>query len=297
MRRIFRILALASVYVSYAGIVDRPVVYKPGPGVQINWNHPLTRGLVGFWILNEGGGTVANDLAIYGPGTLTNSPGWSSGAIGTAVTLVRASSQYIQIAHNANVSTNTNSTLSIEVRFRFPAAGASCPSSDCGLISKTSSNKACPFDSFIIPGTPTSTIHFILGNCSATNDQSIATTLINSSASHVFCGTNGTLTTGNIRIYVDGQIVKDVSGGGASVSEGAGFAIRIGNRNDNLTLFDGVIEYARVWNRELTPNEVRDLYIQPYAILTTLERYRYGERLSKPPPPPPSTTKHKVISQ
>lgn len=35
---------------------------KPPVGSQINWGHPLARGLVGCWLMNEGGGNILNDL-------------------------------------------------------------------------------------------------------------------------------------------------------------------------------------------------------------------------------------------
>src|SRR4051812_48283850 len=36
---------------------------KTQPGTPVNWQHPLTRGLVGAWLLNEGGGTTVRNLA------------------------------------------------------------------------------------------------------------------------------------------------------------------------------------------------------------------------------------------
>jgi hypothetical protein len=36
---------------------------KPPVGSQINFGHPLSKGLVGCWLMNEGGGPTANDLS------------------------------------------------------------------------------------------------------------------------------------------------------------------------------------------------------------------------------------------
>lgn len=65
---------------------------KPPPGAQIDWTHPLSRGLVGCWLFNEGAGIRANDLSPYGNhGTLTNfgagsaTSGWTGGKFGTAL--------------------------------------------------------------------------------------------------------------------------------------------------------------------------------------------------------------------
>ena len=63
---------------------------KPPVGSQINWGHPLARGLVGCWLLNEGAGRKAYDLSEYrNHGTLTSmaipptpNSGWNPGRTG-----------------------------------------------------------------------------------------------------------------------------------------------------------------------------------------------------------------------
>jgi len=48
------------------------LTYRPLPGARLNMAHPLTKGLVGMWLLNEGG-YRAMDLSPYGNhGVLTN---------------------------------------------------------------------------------------------------------------------------------------------------------------------------------------------------------------------------------
>ena len=63
---------------------------KPPVGSQINWGHPLARGLVGCWLFNEGAGGKAHDLSGRGNhGALTNfafpstpTSGWNPGRTG-----------------------------------------------------------------------------------------------------------------------------------------------------------------------------------------------------------------------
>jgi len=46
---------------------------KPLPGIMLDPLHPLSKGLVGFWLFNEGSGDLAYDISGYGnPGTLKN---------------------------------------------------------------------------------------------------------------------------------------------------------------------------------------------------------------------------------
>ena len=50
---------------------------KPPPGAQIDWGHPLARGLVGCWLFHEGAGSsLANLCGDYGRATPTGGIAW-----------------------------------------------------------------------------------------------------------------------------------------------------------------------------------------------------------------------------
>ena len=70
---------------------------KPVLGSQIQVGHPLSTGLVGCWLMNEGSGSRVNDLS-GNNNNLTgyNSPAWSPGNSEHSVLLVDASSQYFE---------------------------------------------------------------------------------------------------------------------------------------------------------------------------------------------------------
>lgn len=61
---------------------------KPRAGVKLNHAHPLSRGLVGYWVLNEGSGTIVYDISGSGQhGTLTgfsfsSTSGWTGSPMG-----------------------------------------------------------------------------------------------------------------------------------------------------------------------------------------------------------------------
>jgi hypothetical protein len=73
---------------------------KPFRGLQLNKVHPLARGLVGCWLMNEGGGNIiydfVNRLNITGAGT-TGLPTWTAGNHGAALNYISANSQYHQV--------------------------------------------------------------------------------------------------------------------------------------------------------------------------------------------------------
>ena len=61
---------------------------KPMLGRQINWAHPLSRGLVGLWLFNEGSGNKVFDLSGNGQTAIFDSgdpPYWGAGEHGPVV--------------------------------------------------------------------------------------------------------------------------------------------------------------------------------------------------------------------
>lgn len=52
---------------------------KPPVGAQLNWGHPLTRGLVAAYLYNEGAGLTINDLLLRNPGVMSNTPSSGQG--------------------------------------------------------------------------------------------------------------------------------------------------------------------------------------------------------------------------
>ena len=75
---------------------------KPTRGICLNRSHPLSRGLVGLWLFNEGSGNKVFDLSGNGnTGTLQGTtPSWTSGKYGSAV-LLPGTDEYINCGSKA----------------------------------------------------------------------------------------------------------------------------------------------------------------------------------------------------
>ncbi len=56
-------------------------IQKPPLGIPVNWSHPLSRGLVGCWLMNEGSGNLTYDLSGRDHAIITGSPEWKDGGI------------------------------------------------------------------------------------------------------------------------------------------------------------------------------------------------------------------------
>ena len=69
------------------------MILKPPKGAMLNSGHPYARGLVGCWLMNEGGGTFVNDLSGNGnTGAMAAGLTWTGGKFGYGVLLNDADS-------------------------------------------------------------------------------------------------------------------------------------------------------------------------------------------------------------
>ena len=89
---------------------------KPPPGTQIDWTHPLTRGLVGCWPMNEGCGTIVHNMAPsrkVNHGAIVNGATWVPSRGGGGISTVTGSSHYIECGNIAELSGAGQATLFI----------------------------------------------------------------------------------------------------------------------------------------------------------------------------------------
>ena len=86
---------------------------KPAPGYGVDWGDQINAGLRGLWLLGEGGGNKASDLAGRSPGTLTNAPTWVQGKFGTCLNFAKASDQYVNLGNTSAVNITGNLSISI----------------------------------------------------------------------------------------------------------------------------------------------------------------------------------------
>lgn len=87
---------------------------KPPLGSQVNWGHPLARGLVGCWLMNEGSGVWVQDYSGNGNhGTCinmspqSNTSGWNPGPHGGAL-VFDGSNDYINCGSGSSLNFGTN---------------------------------------------------------------------------------------------------------------------------------------------------------------------------------------------
>ena len=217
-----------------------------GNGSNLTLNPLFNKsGLVGYWPMDEGGGSVATDQSGNGNngtwnGTQAGSSGYySGGKVGSYTGYFNGSNDYVA----------TNLTLTGQSSFSATAwvnAAAGAPTqyllgqnivSECWVLALSGGGNSVQFrtksnSTVVINGTalPINTWHFIAG---------------------IYDGSN-------MMLYVDGVL------SGTSTQTGAlnnnGYNIYFGARNDAQVPFNGSLDDIRIYNRALSAAEVTALY-------------------------------------
>ena len=190
--------------------------------------------LVGWWRFDEGSGTVANDSSGYGnDGTFNGDPQWAVGMLGGALEF-DGTDDYIEVPDNES--------FQLWERFTLAAWIYQVESSSSRIIDKIGAGTANGPHLDTHPGTK-------LRSCSGT--------CISTAADHTLEEWHHVAVTfdeGDVKLYVDGSI--EAEGSAPSPLAGNSLPLRIGADSDGQSLFYGLIDDARVYNRALTEAEI-----------------------------------------
>ena len=224
----------------------RALLSKPSPGVQLDPLHPLSRGLVGYWLFNEGAGSRAQDISGKGNhGTLTDGPAWTGGQRGGALRF-DGTDDYV----STPLSMASLSQLTISMWARRSALGAFVYISS--NVNNSTQNVQIGFfsDGLVYPTIGDGTFPTVTSN---TVDWVHCVMVYNGAAStKLFLYLNGASST----------LSAQPTGTATHASAGT---FDIGRRLANARYTNGHIDEVRIYTRALTALEVQQLYATPYA--------------------------------
>lgn len=222
---------------------------KPPLGAKINWSHPLSRGVKGYWLMNEGSGSIVNDISGNGNyGTLTgfSSPetslsGWNPGQFGKTLHFDRATANFIALKYSTTLASGSEFSLSCWIK-----------------LYATDTNWRPLFGL-------TSNLHGFYNYSNwlywegATPSPNFLTTLFsNNKWYHIVL----TRDKSNIaKVFVNG--VKDINEPTKSNSMNL---VNLGKDGSYNLYFGGIYDNAIYYNRALTNKEVMQLYIEPFCM-------------------------------
>ncbi len=231
---------------------------KPTKALQINWSHPLARGLTGCWLINEATGEIVADSGLRrNNGSFhysTVPPIWKPGKHGSALEFGSERCIYCgtgkfgwDITNEVSVIALVNQSAS-QTNTLFARSGFVRP---CRLSAYSSGR----FKWWVYTdGT----------NCT-----------INSTSTHAIDGSEfvhvaGIWRPGNGRLYVNGvQEANEYSSSGSLSFINDSQSVGIGGTYEGSNYYycwNGRIEYVFVYNRVLSAEEIKWLYRQPFAM-------------------------------
>ena len=249
-------------------MIRRQFKTKPKAGARINWGHQLTKGLIGYWIMNEGAGLRVNDLANNNFGTCTNmamsgaTSNWAGSALGGCL-------NFDGVDDHVNIgdiplfdTTFTNLSISAWV---YPT---SVTPSNKGVTGKGGAVNQRGFALFVLNG---GTISF--DNWTSASGTEHSTNTTEAIVSNKWYHLAGTFQGGVAgKVYINGRLsVTNTTAIIANTSGNNTSTLRIGDRGDGgaSSPFIGSIDEVRIYNRVLSDNEVKQLYNTPHADLLT----------------------------
>lgn len=213
---------------------------KPIRGAQLNKSHPLARGLVGCWLLNEGSGKIVNDLSGNGnTGTFVNDVSWSSGKCGSAVYLPLAT-DHINLGKSLyGMGIRRHGTIIVSATMRVIGSSDQYFAYDYDGVGFTMRKNAGSgsFDFYVYPNNHriTYTHNFVA------NKRYVMVGVMDGALMHLYM--NG--------IWVQqANLGEDIGASGSSV--------RIGNTGTD-SLF-GDVDHVMIYNRALSVSEIALLY-------------------------------------
>lgn len=248
-------------------LVSSDSPHKPAVGAGINWGHPLSSGLLGAWAFNEGAGGVVNDSIRSGSRlSAINGPTWTATQNGAGMRFVAASLQYLQVSDSTPLVLTYDCTI---VWYGIKNSSTTASYNNIWGINKLflgSSPTLCEWALGIGDGNlgNADLMEFSLYMGAVNNGFRSALAMPVGSLTHV-CGVRR----GSI-MYLFRNGVQDVNtlNCGAGAINNAGRNVRIAHNDDpsgNLYT-DCTVSMAAVWNRALTPDEVKAHAANPYCI-------------------------------
>lgn len=224
---------------------------KPYRGAQLNISHPLARGLVGCFLLNEGSGVKIGDSSGNRlSGTVTNAI-WQGGKSGNALKF-DGSGDYVQVANNTLLN-----PASLTIVY---SCFVSDTTSRMGIV-KPYTAWSAPYYQYSTYFTSGSALQVAVAINGSFNSVMGGTLLVNTWQQHALTW-DGT----NLRGYINDRQVcvkSDVSGTMNSYSTD----LYLGRHPNNTSYdFSGQIEYCYIYNRALSAREIAWLYRTPFAM-------------------------------
>lgn len=223
---------------------------------NVSSEDPTAENLVGYWTLDDGSGTTALDSSGNANTlTMTGSPSWVTGNIGSSALDFSGSGQYLSVADPSSgvLDFVDGSDFTITGWFNRDTAAA-----DHTIVAKK--NDQTTSAGYVVWIDNNGSTDYLSAEISDGTDtySAVGTTNLSTTGWHHFAivwdDSNG------LYIYLDGKLDGSTTSSTTSINSLANaLAFRIGAESDAGVPFDGKIDDIKVYNRALSVDEVSKL--------------------------------------
>ncbi|ODU24833.1 MAG: hypothetical protein ABS95_01390 [Verrucomicrobia bacterium SCN 57-15] len=214
---------------------------KPNVGARINFAHPLAKGLVGCWLFNEGGGSRIFDLAKPANGQLVSAARTPRGLA------FDGGEKYVSLPHQRAVDGNA---------FTFSIWAKPSELTDSRWVAN---NWISP-DGFALFKFTGDHLVFEMGQYSESIEVWGYFTAVDK-WHHIVVTRNGSM----LAVYRDGILLA--SGNKVSRTLSTGNFFISSPSTGGVSPWKGGLDNAALYDRALSPSEVRALFANPYAFV------------------------------
>lgn len=257
-----KLLISIAIVLLFAGTVFAPKVGKPLLGRQVNWAHPLSKGLIGCWLINEGAGNKIYD-ATGNPfeGNFNGTITWDSSPYGPELNCALSTSNYVRLKTGDQLITSYPFTMRI-----IGKAVAGAWNNRFSLADNSASDQGLCVD--FTDDTPPKARGFVYSGAAAI-DQVTSSNLVDGNFYDVIFRVKSSATTDR-ELFING--VNDTAN--HSLDNTLSFPTGL----DRLSLFvwerstaaaslgDGFV-CAMLWDEALTDEQITQLYSKPFCML------------------------------
>lgn len=251
------------------------LVQKPMLGTPINWTHPLSHGVLGCWLMNEGSGDRIYDSSGNGSdGTLQADAKFTPTQMGPAL-LLDGTGDYVNGGDSDLFDFKKNFAISIWVRITGAADNEV-------FVSKS---PASGNDGYFLNRVDDDKVRFAVGD----GTSSISSIFSDSALSvDTWYHVHAQYAFNETAIFIDGTKQADTDTGLTADMADHIADLDIGKFTGSVWFLNGQIAYLLIYGRGLSPAEITELTRDPYGMFessrtrrrrktkTRRERYAVG---------------------
>jgi len=227
------------------------VLLKPTRGLRLNKSHTLTRGLVGYWLMNEGAGIKVFDLSgNRNTGGIYNDFSWGAGKFGSALEGGGV---------NAYVSCGNSDILNVTDKLSM--------SFWINITDNTTRQDIISRQVYVSDGDQGGYLLIYQGNVSPKRFNFTTRNNAQSKVQYNYSGTDEWIHIVGVYDGTDNVIYVNGIEEGRAASVGIRSApSRVLNISNSTYALNGLIDNVMIWNRALSASEIALLYRKPFCV-------------------------------